>query len=460
MSKEIDVINPYDNSVVARVRPSSPEDVEQAFQCAVKGYEMMKAMPAFERSKILDRAADMVENRREEFARFLVQEAGKTIREARAEAGRCVETMRGSAEAAKHIYGETVPIDAAPGVHKKIGFYQRVPIGIVVAISPFNFPLNLLAHKVAPALAAGCSVVAKPATKTPLSALQLAEVLYDAGLPREALSVVIGLGGEIGDRIVSDPGPRMITFTGSKDVGLRITEKAGMKKLTMELGSNSACVIFADGDLDRAAERIKVGGYAHAGQVCISVQRVYVEDGIFDDFLKILVPKVETIRVGDPALETTDMGPMISRSALDTVVEWIEEAKAEGGRLVTGGKTEGNFLYPTVLAEVPEAAKLIKEEAFAPLVVVNRFRDLDDAIAKVNATQYGLQAGVFTRNVKTAIECAQRIDCGGVLINEIPNFRVDLMPYGGMKYSGMGREGPKFAIEEMTELKLVIFDYS
>jgi acyl-CoA reductase-like NAD-dependent aldehyde dehydrogenase len=460
MTNEIEVLSPYDNSVVAKVLRSSPEDVERAFLQAEKGFELMKQTSAFERSKILERAAELIESRKEEFAQILVKEAGKTIREGRAEASRCVETVRGSAEEAKRIYGETVPVDAAPGVHKKIGFYKRVPVGIVVAISPFNFPLNLLAHKIAPALAAGCSVVAKPATKTPLSGLKLAEALWAAGLPKEALSVVVGLGSEIGDLIVKDPRPRMITFTGSRDVGLDITAKAGMKKITMELGSNSACVIFNDGDLERAAEKIKVGGYALAGQVCISVQRVYVQEKAFDEFLRLLIPKVEGIRVGNPALDTTDMGPMISRSALEKVVEWIDEAKQRGGKLVTGGKTEGNFLYPTVLAEVPEYAKLIKEEAFAPLVVVNRFKDLDDAVAKVNATQYGLQAGVFTSDMKTGIECAERIDCGGVLINEIPNFRVDLMPYGGMKYSGMGREGPKFAVEEMTELKLIIFDYS
>lgn len=458
--EKIKVFNPYDNSIIEEVEKTGVEEIEEVFKRAGKGLKVLKELSPYSRSEILYKTANYIREHREEFARILVGEVGKTIREARGEVDRATQTLTLSAEEGKRICGETVPFNSVPTGGKKIGYYKRVPIGIVLAITPFNFPLNLVCHKIGPAIAAGCSVVLKPATKTPLSALNLKKAFYSSGLPEEVLSIVIGSGDEIGDTLVKDERPRMITFTGSKDVGMRIAERAGMKKLTLELGSNSACIIFQDADLKRTAQKIKIGGFSLAGQVCISVQRVYVEKSIFEDFLDIFVSEVKSIRVGDPILETTDMGPMISSSAVERVMEWIEEAKRLGGRVVTGGERDGNFLLPTVITDVSERAKLIQREAFAPLVVVNRFRDMEEAIEKVNGTEYGLQAGVFTKDINRAIKCAEEIECGGVLINEIPTFRVDLMPYGGMKGSGMGREGPKFAIEEMTEPKLILFDYS
>jgi len=458
--EKIKVFNPYDNSIVGEVEKSEIGEIEEVFRRAEKGLMVLKEIPPYSRSEILYKAANYIREHKEEFARTLVREVGKTIREARGEVDRAIQTLTLSAEEGKRICGETVPFDSAPTGGRKIGYYKRVPIGIVLAITPFNFPLNLVCHKIGPAIAAGCSVILKPATKTPLSALNLKKALYSSGLPQEVLSIVIGSGEEIGDILVKDKRPRMITFTGSKDVGMRIAERAGMKRLTLELGSNSACIIFKDADLKRAAQKIRRGGFSLAGQVCISVQRVYVEESIFKDFLDIFVSEVESIKVGDPGLETTDMGPMISPSAVERVMKWIEEAEGVGGRVVTGGERDGNFLLPTVIVDVSEKAKLIQREAFAPLVVVNRFKEIGEAIEKVNGTEYGLQAGVFTKDIDKALRCAEEIECGGVLINEIPTFRVDLMPYGGMKGSGIGREGPKFTIEEMTEPKLILFDYS
>lgn len=458
MTKEIEVLSPYDGRVVGRVIQSGPAEVEAALERAESGLEVMESLSSYERFRILHQVADLVAAEMSEFARILVGEVGKTTREAISEVDRCVETLRLSAEEAKRIAGETVPLDAAPTGAQKFGFYIRVPVGIVVAITPFNFPLNLVAHKLGPAIAAGCSVVLKPATKTPLSALKLAELCYKAGLPREALSVVIGPGEEVGDLLVRDPRPRALSFTGSRAVGHEIAKNSGLKRLILELGSNSACLIFADADLNRAAQRILKGGFSLSGQVCISVQRVYVESGVADQFLSLFLPLVESLRIGDPALEETDMGPMISSEAVNRIMNWIDEAVKMGGKLLTGGKCKDNFLYPTVLAEVPESARLIQEEAFAPVVVVNRFTGLDEGILILNSTPYGLQAGVFTKDLKTAWECARRIRCGGVLLNEAPSFRVDLMPYGGMKGSGMGREGPRYAVEELTEPKLIILD--
>lgn len=458
MAKELEVLSPYDGRVVGKVVLSGSAEVEAALRGAERGLGVMRTLSAYQRSEILYRVAELVAAEKSEFARILVDEVGKTIQEARTEVARCIETLKLSAEEAKRIAGETVPLDAVPTGAQKFGFYIRVPIGVVLAITPFNFPLNLVAHKLGPAIAAGCSVVLKPATKTPLSALKLTELFYEAGLPREVLSVAIGPGEEIGDLLVKDPRPRALSFTGSRAVGSRIARNSGLKRLILELGSNSACLIFADADLNRAAQRILKGGFSLAGQVCISVQRVYIESKVVDKFLDVFLRLVESLKVGDPALEETDMGPMISSDAVTRILEWIDEAVKMGGKLLTGGTRKDNFLYPTVLFDVPESARIIQEEAFAPVVVVNRFEGLDEGILNLNSTPYGLQAGVFTKDLKIAWECAQRIECGGVLINEVPTFRVDLMPYGGMKESGMGREGPRYAIEELTEPKLIILD--
>ncbi|MBA7706316.1 Sulfoacetaldehyde dehydrogenase [subsurface metagenome] len=459
MAEKLKVFNPYNNSVIAELEQDTPSTVAAKLALAKNGLIKMRDITQQRRSEILNRAAEIIKDRSEEFARTLVLEVGKTWREASGEAARCVNTLRLSAIEAMKLAGEEVPFSSANHPNKQ-GFYRRVPCGVVVAITPFNFPLNLVAHKLGPALAAGCSALLKPASVTPLSGIKLVEALHEAGVPKEALQVVIGPGSTVGNALVSSPIPRMVTFTGSKAAGEEITRHVGLKKIALELGSNSAVVILEDGDLERAAKRIRIGGYSLAGQVCISTQRVYVEEEVYQPFLDLLVSEVSTLKTGDPLDESTELGPMIEKKEVDRILSWIDEAKSRGSEVVLEGKREGSVLGPWILAKVPEDAKLIKMEAFAPVVVVNPVRDLEDAIERVNATCYGLQGAVFTRDLKKAFRACDGIDAGGVLVNEIPTFRVDLMPYGGMKGSGLGREGPAYAIREMTEEKLYLFDLS
>ncbi len=456
--EKIEVKSPYDGKVVGTIEKDTEETLQEKLNRVKEGALRIKKISSYERGEILIEASKTIKEREREFAETISLEVGKTIHESLAEVRRCVETIKLSGEEAKRIKGEQVLFDAAPTGKGKIGFYKRVPIGVVAAITPFNFPLNLVAHKIGPALAAGCSVILKPATKTPLSAIKLQEVLISLGIPKEAFEIVIGPGDEIGEKLVESYIPRMITFTGSKEVGERISKKAGMKRFVAELGSNSACIIFPDADIERAAKKIKIGGYALAGQVCISVQRVYVHESIFERFLFRFVEEVKKIKTGDPLKEDTDMGPMISSSAVDKILAWIDETVKEGAEVVLQGERKGNILDPWIIKNAPHESKLIQQEAFAPVVVVNPFKDTREVINWVNNTPYGLQAGIFTNDIKKAFTLAEEIDTGGVLINEIPTFRVDLMPYGGVKGSGMGREGPYFAIREMTEEKLVVVD--
>jgi len=453
----IPVKNPFDESIIDEVPRAEPEDVEEAFASALRGLEQMSKLSAYERHKILRRAAEAIETRGEELAKALALEVGKTIREARGEISRTVQTFTFGAEEAKRIYGEGIPFDAAPRGENKLGFTIRVPVGVVVAITPFNFPLNLAAHKVAPALAAGNSVVLKPATDTPLTDLMMGRLLLEAGLPQEALNLITGYGQEIGDALVTDERGRMVTFTGSLEVGKRIMAHAGLKKATMELGSNSAVIVMGDADLEDAASRITAGAFALAGQVCISVQRVFVQKGSFESLVSAVVSRVGKLRVGDPLSENTDMGPMISLAAAEKAGGLVQEALDRGGELACGGQRDGSLFSPTVLLNVPHQCRVCSEEAFAPLVVINPVEDLDQAIAMVNDSQYGLQAGIFTADLASALEAAKRIHVGGVMVNEVPSFRVDHMPYGGVKGSGIGREGLKYAVEEMTEIRLVCF---
>lgn len=453
--EKIDVINPYDGSLIDRVPAGGREDVEDAIKSCETGLTEAKKLSAWERYKILKRASELIENRKEELAITIAKEVGKTIREARGEVSRAVQTFLLSAEEAKRIHGEMVPFDAAPGADSKFGFYIRVPVGIVAAVTPFNFPLNLAAHKVAPAIAAGNSVILKPATKTPLADLIMVEILLEAGLPTHMINVITGLGDVVGDYIVEHERVRMVTFTGSLEVGKRIAHKAGLKKIALELGSNSACVVAEDGNLERAAERIKAGAFALAGQVCISVQRVFVQSSVFDEFLDVFIAKVKKLRTGDQLKEKTDMGPMVSVGAAERTSEWIEEAVAKGAELQIGGERDGTLFQPTVLTNVPRDCKLFTEEAFAPVVAVNPFTTMDEAIELVNDSKYGLQAGIFTKDITRALRAAREFENGGVMINEVPTFRVDLMPYGGQKGSGIGREGPRYAVEEMTEVRVI-----
>jgi len=455
--RKIEVLNPYDDNVVDTLGMSEASDVDDAIGVAEKGFKILKEMPAGQRAGILEKTAELIRKQKENFSRTIALESGKTINEARAEVDRAVNTMKLSAHAALKLTGETVRFDL-DGQSRKVGFYTRVPLGVVCAITPFNFPLNLSCHKIGPALAAGNSIIHKPATKTPFSGVMLAEALVEAGMPAEGISVLVGSGSIIGMSLVKDPSVKKISFTGSLQVGQTITANCGLKRITMELGSNSAVIAFKDAPLGLVAKKVRRGGYTLAGQVCISIQRVYVEADAADDFMQMLVDEVEQIKYGDQLQEDTEMGPMIDHAALDKAQNFCDDAVKHGGRIVTGGKREGRIFVPTIISNVSEDSLVIQEEAFAPIVAVNKFQTLDEAIGKVNNTKYGLQAGLFTRDITKALRCARAIDAGGVLINEMPTFRVDNMPYGGTKGSGIGREGPDFAIKEMTEEKLIIFD--
>ncbi len=463
VSKEekIPVVYPYTGEVIAEVSKADEEDVYKAIELAKEGFEEISSLTPYERYQILMRASQILSARAEEFAKTLVLEVGKTIREARTEVQRAIQTLIFSAEEAKRIGGEVIPIDAHPNGKGKVGFYMREPVGIVSAITPFNFPLNLSMHKVAPALACGNAVILKPSERTPLTPLMLGEVLLEAGIPPKALSILPGYG-DVGKAMTTHPDVRVVSFTGSRKVGEIITRQAGIKKVVLELGSNSAIVLHKDGDLKKAVQKTVLGGYAIAGQVCISVQRVFVHEDLFEEYLKELEEAVSRLKVGDPMQEDTDVGPMISVSEVQRIQEWIDEALKEGAKLITGGVSCGDkvssVLSPTIVSLVPTNVRLFREEAFAPVVVVNPYREVEEAIRMVNDSEYGLQVGVFTRDINVAWEFIRKVKAGGVLINEGPNFRADHMPYGGVKQSGIGREGPRFAVEDYTEIKMVIFD--
>ena len=455
--KKIEVNNPYDNSVVDAVPRAGSAEVEKALDFAERGAKVMAKLSGYERWKILRKAADLLAARNEELGRLISTEEGKIIAEGRFEAGRAVETMMGSAEEAKRLHGETVPLDGDPAGKGKFGFTLRVPCGVVVAISPFNFPLNLVCHKVGPALAAGNSVIIKPATDTPLSALRLTEILLEAGLPPEGIQCLTGPGGEIGDPLVTDRRVRKITFTGSRDVGERICQMAGLKKVTMELGSNSPLIIMPDADLEKVAVAVAATGYGNAGQTCISTQRVLTAAKIYGDFLSVLRPKVEALSTGNQLDEKTKVGPMIREGDAARVEEWIKEAVGAGARVVVGGSRRGAIYSPTVVADVRPEMRVSADELFGPAVAVTPFESIDEAISLANQTHYGLSAGIFTENLEWAMRFAREVESGNLHINWGPQWRADLMPYGGLKESGFGKEGPRYAVEEMTELKMVIF---
>jgi glyceraldehyde-3-phosphate dehydrogenase (NADP+) len=383
-------------------------------------------------------------------------EEGKILAEGRLEASRAFETIMGSAEEAKRIHGETVPVDAAPGAAGRLAFTLRVPCGVVVAIAPFNFPLNLVCHKVGPALAGGNAVIIKPATDTPLSALKLTEILLEAGVPAEGIQCLTGSGGEIGDLLCADPRVRKITFTGSRDVGEHICKVAGIKKVTMELGSNAPLIVMPDADLEKVAQAVAATGYANAGQVCISTQRVLTAGRVYSDFLSALKPKVEALTAGNQLDDTVKVGPMVREKDAVRVDEWIKEAVSAGARLVTGGQRSGAVYAPTVVADVKPEMRISAEELFGPAVAVTPFDDIDQAIALANDTNYGLAAAIFTENLEHAMKFAREVQSGNLHVNWGPQWRADLMPYGGLKESGFGKEGPRYAVQEMTELKCVV----
>jgi acyl-CoA reductase-like NAD-dependent aldehyde dehydrogenase len=455
--KKIEVKNPFDNSVIDSVPKADTGDLEKALDFAERGAKAMAKLSSYDRWKVLRRAADLMAARNEELGQIISKEEGKIIAEGRGEANRAVETMMGSAEEAKRLHGETVPLDADPMGSKKLGFTLRVPCGVVAAIAPFNFPLNLVCHKVGPALAAGNSVIVKPASDTPLSALKLTEILLEAGLPPEGIQCITGSGGEIGDALVADRRVRKVTFTGSREIGDRICRTAGIKKVTMELGSNSPVIVMPDADLNKVAAAIAMTGYGNAGQTCISTQRVLAAKKIYDDFLGVLKPKVEALTTGNQLDENSKIGPMVKESEAVRVDDWIQEAVAGGARLVAGGGRRGAFYMPAVVADVHPDMRISRDELFGPAVGVTPFDTIEEAIALANDSVYGLAAGIFTENVEWAMKFAREAEAGNLHVNWGSQWRVDLMPYGGLKDSGFGKEGPRYAVEEMTELKMVVF---
>ena len=457
-SQPLPVINPFDNSLVGTTFLAGDSEFERATCAAVEAAAAMRRLPSYERAAILMRACTELTARREEIGRTIAGEAGKALRDALGEADRGAMTFQVAAEEARRVEGVVLPMDLAAHGKGRFAFTKRYPIGPIAAISPFNFPFNLSAHKLAPAIAAGNPIVLKPATKTPLSALILAEALDRAGLPKGALSV-LPMSRQTGDRLVTDERYKLLTFTGSSAVGWAMKARAGRKKVVLELGGNAGVIVDETADLEFAAKRIAAGGFALAGQSCISVQRVYVHSSVFDRFASMLVARLESMKVGDPLDPATDIGPMIEESETARVDAWVQEAVREGGRVLTGGRRLGAALYaPTVLADVPETAKVCAQEVFAPLVGLYRFEDFNDALARVNRSSYGLQAGVFTNDLLRALVAGDVLEVGGVIVNDVSAWRIDHMPYGGVKDSGLGREGPRYAIEEMTEPKIVVIN--
>ena len=444
---------PWDGVAIAAVPLVGAEETRSAVAAAARA--MRTPLPAHERAEILDRAAATIRERREDLARLLSREIGKPLKQALVEVDRCVQTLTFSAIEARTLAGRGIPVDAHPAGTGRRGYTIRVPIGVVAAITPFNFPLNLAAHKVGPAVAAGCGTVLKPAAVAPLAAIELVRILHEAGLPPELLSVVTGPASEIGDVLVADEQVRMITFTGSAEVGWDLAGRAAKKQVSLELGNSTPLIVCADADLDAAAEAAAISGNGFAGQSCISVQRVLVDASVHDDFAERLVAAVERLNVGDPAGADTDVGPLIDEDARTRVGEWVDEATDKGAERLAGGTFDGH-LRPTVLDRVPTDVRAWEREIFGPVLGLHTFESLEEAIDLANNTDYGLQAGIFTRDLATAIVASERLQFGGVTINEAPTFRVDQMPYGGTKESGNTREGPHYTVRNMTEERMVV----
>ncbi|HKG44281.1 MAG TPA: aldehyde dehydrogenase family protein [Gaiellaceae bacterium] len=452
----IEVKSPYSGEVVGRVARGGADETRTAIDAAEQA--LREPLPAHKRAEILVKVAAGIGRRHEEIARQISDEAGKPLKAARVEASRAMSTYTFAAVEARKLAGEMVPMDAAQAGEGKLAFTLRRPIGIVGAISPFNFPLNLVAHKLAPALAAGCPVVLKPATQTPLSALLLAELEDEAGLPPGWLSVVVGPSSEIGDVLVANDRVKAITFTGSGPVGWSLKERAAKKKVSLELGNATPVIVTADADVEAAATAMAANAFAFAGQSCISVQRVYVERPAYDRFVEVFLPRVRALKVGDPADEETDVGPVIDDDARERILDWIGEARDGGAEILAGGEEHDGLIGPTVIANAPPELKVSCEEVFGPVVTVNAFDSLDEAIELANSTRYGLQAGIFTSRLDIAMRAGQELEFGGVIVNEAPTFRSDQMPYGGVKDSGNTREGPAYAVRELTEERLVVLD--
>ncbi len=457
MSETITVRSPYDDQVIGEIPAMTAADVDAAVAKAKQALHD-NPLPLWKRADILDKAAARLAARRDEFAEIIAKEAAKPIKTARVEAERAVGTFQFAAAEARKLGGEMIPLDAIPAGEGKLGFTLRVPIGVIGAIAPFNFPLNLVAHKLGPAIAAGCPVVLKPASQTPFSSIVLAKMLVEeCGLPADYLHVVTGGGGTVGNAIVDHPDIALITFTGSPEVGWGIRSRAPRKRVGLELGNNAPCIIEPDGDWATAAAKIKVAGFSHAGQSCISTQRVFVHSSIAAQFTEALVAHVNTLVVGDPMDEATDVSALISKGERDRVAAWVAEAEAQGATIATGGSLDdAGVLRPTVITNARHDMKVCAQEVFGPVVTIASYDDLDEALRQANDSKYGLQASIFTVDINKALKAIRTLDFGGVLVNEVPTWRADQQPYGGLRDSGNTREGPAFSVKEMTEIRMVV----
>lgn len=451
------VYDKYSNDLIAYVSTANQEHVDLAVSSALEAFNNDRLTP-YDRYEILNKAAHLLQERKEEIARTLVGEVGKTIADARGEVDRAIQTLTLSSEEAKRIGGEVLPISASPGNENRMGFCMRFPIGVICAITPFNFPFNLACHKIGPAIAAGNTVVWKPASDTPLSAYHLMRALKDAGLPSGYVNLICGSGSTVGEWLLADSRIGKYTFTGSAAVGRHIKERSGLRNVSLELGNNSPNIIHHDADLELAAKLCAMKGFSTAGQACISVQRIYIHKNIHEQFLAKLVEFTESLQVGNPLDENTDIGPLISKKEADRVKEWIDEAVVQGARIVTGGKQDGSVIYPTILDDVNVDMKVVCQEIFGPVLTILTYEDINEAIDQANDSDYGLQSGIFTTNLQVAMHAVKRLHTGGVIINDASSFRADAMPYGGVKNSGIGKEGPRYAVEQMTELKTVIMN--
>ncbi|MBK6791415.1 MAG: aldehyde dehydrogenase family protein [Anaerolineales bacterium] len=452
---QLEVKNKYNGEVVGVLPTARKEDLDTALAAAERAEDVMADMPAHKRASILLRTAELMRERADDLAKTVAAEAGKALKFARAEVERAASVFTIAAEEAKRIHGETIPLDAVPSGDGYFGYWTRRPVGVIAAISPFNFPLNLVAHKVAPALAAGNTLVLKPATTTPLAAVKLCQILQEAGLPAGAINLVVGSGGTVGEWLITDERVDKITFTGSPEIGRHILAVAGIKKVTLELGNNSPVVVAPDADLDFVAKRCALGAFYNSGQVCISVQRIYSQKQVFEPFSEKFVKATEAMVVGDPLDERVDVGPMIDSKEVDRIESWVKEAQGSGASVLTGGRREGTVYYPTILSNVDADMKVIAEETFGPVASVISSDDFESALQQANDSKFGLQVGVFTNDVNRVFKAVRKLNFGGVIVNDTPNFRADHMPYGGNRQSGLGREGVKFAMEDMTNIQLV-----
>lgn len=458
-AEKVEIRNPYNQDVIAVVNYASAHDADEAIARAASAFETTRRLPSYARADVLRRIASELAARKEEWAELITLEAGKPIRDARTEVTRAVQTFTVAAEEAKRLGGELLPLDWLAGSENRWAIVRRFPIGPILGITPFNFPLNLVAHKVAPALASGNPIIIKPAPQTPLSALRLGELVCAAGWPEGGLSV-LPCSNDVAGRMLADERIKKLTFTGSAAVGWMLKAQEPKKKVTLELGGNAAVIVHEDADLDYAARRSVQGGFAYAGQTCISVQRIYVHEAVYEPFVARVLEGVRNLVVGDPKDETTDVGPMINVAAAERAESWIREAVQAGAKVLIGGERSGAFLMPTVLTDVAPEMKVSCEEVFAPIVIVSRYTDFEEALRWINASRYGLQAGVFTRDVNRIVRAYQMIEVGGLMANDVPTYRADHMPYGGVKDSGFGREGVRSAIEEMTEPRVLVLNLS